>query len=34
MAKGKKRTAVYSSACAERVNQIVNESGMTQKEFA
>ena len=22
------------SACAERVNQIVNESGMTQKEFA
>ena len=34
MAKGEKRTAVYSSACAERVNQIVNESGMTQKEFA
>ena len=34
MAKGKKRTAVYSSVCAERVNQIVNESGMTQKEFA
>lgn len=34
MAKGEKRTAVYSSVCAERVNQIVNESGMTQKEFA
>ena len=34
MAKGEKRTAVYSSVCAERLNQIVNESGMTQKEFA
>lgn len=34
MAKGKKRTAVCSSVCAERVKQIVNESGMTQKEFA
>lgn len=34
MAKAKKGTAVCSSVCAERVNQIVNESGMTQKEFA
>lgn len=34
MAKANKRTAVCSNVCAERVNQIVNESGMTQKEFA
>ncbi len=34
MAKGKKGTAVCSNVCAERVKQIVNESGMTQKEFA
>lgn len=34
MAKGEKRAAVYSSVCAERVKQIVNESSMTQKEFA